>query len=418
MTLRGALLAVLLLIFAAATGAQDATQYPEIVEIQFEGNKTTQPKIMRREMVLSEGDPADPALIERSRQGIQDLGLFRRVSVRATAVDSGVKLTFTVREKYYILPLPRLAADLDGRSSVGGELRWNNLFGLNHSLRLRATRSELQQQDRGKQTSYVLSYVWPFAFDSPYTLRFSGGHTVSPVIGEVSYDETFDSFALLVSRTFPGDGPASQGWTFGLGPAWQNERRGGEGVPPAYGEAAALVAQASFRDIRFRVFSEEGVAYGVTLRGAREGLAADYDYSSISGGYSRLFAVGETAHQNINLGFDFGAYFDGPDDVRGFALGGSSALRNYKANFLEGNAFYLFTAEYVRPIGWPWLRAAAILEAGNVFGRPQDFSSDRVYTSAGLALRLRLQTFVNLEIEFGYAVSLDGGSGRVFGGRI
>ena len=394
-----------------------AEEFPRVVEIVFEGNRTTQPRVMRREMVIREGDAADPDRIERSRQGIQDLGLFRRVSVRQIAVEGGVRLVFTVREKFYVLAYPRLSANLDGQSSFGAELRWNNVFGLDHSLRARVSQSELQQTNRGTQTNYFASYAAPFLGDSPYSLSVSAGHSLSPVTVPVVHDETFDSASFLVSRTFSVDGPASQGWTLGSGLAWENEKREGPGVPPAYGEATSLVLRASFRDIRFRVYSEEGVAYGLTLRGAREGFASDYNSSSLNGNFNRYVAVGETPHQNVNFGFEFGTAFDVPVDVNRYNLGGGSALRAYDANFLEGDAYYLLSAEYVRPLGRPWLRGAVIGEAGNLFQRTQD-SESRVYGSLGLALRLRVQWFVNLEIEFGYAIPLDGGEGRVFGGRV
>lgn len=393
-------------------------EYPPVMEIVFEGNNTTQPKVMLREMVIREGDLADPEKIERSRQGIQDLGLFRSVTVEQTPVRGGVKLTYTVREKYYILPYPRLSANLEGQSSYGAEVRWNNILGLNHSLRVVASQSNLRRTGRGKQTNYAISYNAPFLFDSPYNVNLTTGRVISPVTGDVSYDETFNNASLTVSRTYSGGGPASQGWTLGSGVLWQSESREGPGVPPPYGKATALLGRADYRDVRFKVYSEEGVAYGLAVAGAKKGFASDYNYSTLTGNYTRLFAVGETAHQNLNFSFDAGARFDGPREVNVFTAGGSGSLRGYKRNFIEGNAFYLLGAEYVRPIGWPWLRAAVILEAGNVFDRPQDISADKVYTSLGVSLRVRLPLFVNFELEAGYALPLNGGPGKIFGGRV
>lgn len=400
-----------------------AADLPAIREIAFEGNTKTQPKVMLRELVIQPGDAADPARIERSRQGILDLGLFQNVTVKQTPIEGdegGIKLTFVVREKWYILPLPRAAANLDGQSSVGAELRWNNLFGLNHSLRAQFTQNDLRQSDRGKQTSYLVAYAAPFFLDSPYNLRVAAQHRISPVEEEVFYDERFDSASVFVSRTYSDGGPASQGWTLGSGLIWQNEKREGEGVPPAYGEATAPTFSAGYRDIRFKLYSEEGIAYGASVTGAREGYASDYNYSRINANYQRLLAIGETPHQNLNFSAGIGSYFDGPDDddVTEYSLGGSGSLRGYDVNTFEGNAYYLLAVEYVRPIRWPWLRVAAIIEAGRIFERPQDLSLRDVRTSAGVSLRIRVPTFVNLELEIGCAVPLDGGPGRLFGGRI
>jgi outer membrane protein assembly factor BamA len=128
--------ASILLACLLSGAAPDAAAAPPVVEIRFEGNRHTRPVTMQRELLLREGDPADQGLIERSRQAIQDLGLFRSVEVLQESVPEGVRLVFTVVEKWYVLVYPRLTANSDGQNSYGAELRWNNLWGLNHSLRV------------------------------------------------------------------------------------------------------------------------------------------------------------------------------------------------------------------------------------------------------------------------------------------
>jgi hemolysin activation/secretion protein len=60
-----------------------------------------------------------------------------------------------------------------------------------------------------------------------------------------------------------------------------------------------------------------------------------------------------------------------------------------------------------------------ILEAGNVFEDAQAARLGRVYSSLGLGVRLRIPQFVNLEVELGWAIPLNGpGNGRVFGGKV
>ncbi|HVT35916.1 MAG TPA: BamA/TamA family outer membrane protein, partial [Nevskiaceae bacterium] len=330
----------------------------------------------------------------------------------------GVRVVFTVRERYYLLAYPRLSANLDGQTSYGGEVDWTNMFGLNYGLEAKVSASDRREANRGRETDYTLGFSAPFIFDSRYSLSLELSHNLSPVQDTVSYDETFDSAQAVVTRKLSGDGPASQGWMAGAGLLWQNENRAGPGVPQAYGESTAPLLQASYYDIRDRIFSAEGVAYGARIAGARRGLASEYNYSTLTLNYRRLMAVGQTEHQDINVYGYAGVYFDGPPEVHNFALGGSSALRAYNANFIEGNAYYLLRGEYLRPLGWPWLRGALILEAGNTFENARAFTLNRVYTSLGAALRVRLPLFVNLQLEVGYAVPLQGGGGRFFGGRV
>ncbi|MEK7758886.1 MAG: POTRA domain-containing protein, partial [Pseudomonadota bacterium] len=84
-----------------------------IARIEFAGNRVTQPQILLQEMLVKEGDSADPALIERSRQAIMDLGLFTSVLAVVEPGDDGSVLRILVKEKYYILPVPKLNRDED-----------------------------------------------------------------------------------------------------------------------------------------------------------------------------------------------------------------------------------------------------------------------------------------------------------------
>ena len=51
-----------------------------INEIRYEGNDVTQASLLNREIYIKKGDVVDDVLIEKSRQAIMDLGLFRTVS--------------------------------------------------------------------------------------------------------------------------------------------------------------------------------------------------------------------------------------------------------------------------------------------------------------------------------------------------
>lgn len=88
--------------------------WPPLASIRFEGNEVTREHVLLREMSVVPGDPADPVLIERSRQAILDLGLFRQVETQEEATPDGVALIVRVREKRCLLPIPRLDTSSDG----------------------------------------------------------------------------------------------------------------------------------------------------------------------------------------------------------------------------------------------------------------------------------------------------------------
>ena len=396
-----------------------ADEFPLIKTIDFEGNDTTQPKVMLREMKLHVGDAADPAAIERDRQAILDLGLFRWVSIHQERTEGGVHLVVSVREKYYILPYPRLSGNTDLQYGYGAELRWNNIGGLNQSLRTLVSRSNLKREGYGLQTTYLADYYAPFVFDSRYNLELTGEHMLAPVTGTTSYNETFDYGQVLVTRNFGGRS-ASQGWTVGGGVLWQNEDRWGEQAPPPYGMATALVGVASYRDVRFMVYSEEGVAYGTRVEGALKDIGSDYNYSSITAYWTRYLHVGEKPHQSLYLQADTGYFFNGPEINGGhFSLGGSSALHGYKKFTFQGDAYYHLAATFLRPVGWDWFRPEVVLEAGNVFDEARDASLDEIHWSLGLGARLRVSWFVNFEMEAGVAMPIGSGKHvRFFGGKV
>lgn len=409
-----------LLLFPAAAQLPPA-DFPPIREIAFEGNRTTRPEVMRREVVVRVGDAADPQRLERSRQGILDLGLFRRAGVRTEPMpDGGVRVVFTVKEKYYILPIPRIEGNSDREFGLGGQLRWNNFFGRNHTLRALAVRRDPNQVDRGKSNNYSLSYYAPLVWESPYNINLTASHNAQEITLPTIYRQVSQAHGVFVSRTYAA-GPASQGLTVGGGLNWSDQTHEGAAAPAASGQATALALSADYRDVRFYVYSEEGVGYGVRTETAREGLLADYSFARTTAYWNRQWALGATPHQSLRLGLNGGAYSGGGvgrlDGA--FSLGGSGELRGYSRDFVEGDAYYLATAEWLRPLGWRWLRGVLLLEAGDAAVGASRDNFGGPYASAGLGVRLRVPQFVSLEIQIGMAWPLvGGGEGRVFAGGV
>ncbi|WP_162932428.1 BamA/TamA family outer membrane protein [Solimonas sp. K1W22B-7] len=412
--------ALLLLLACTTVQAQEAPAQT-VREIAFEGNDTTQPRTLLRELPIAVGDPADAAQVERSRQAIQDLGLFKTVSVREEPVEGGVRLVFKVRERWYILPTPRVDAKAGGEYSYGAQLQWNNLWGLDHTLRVIWEREDTNEAGVGLQTNHAFSYSAPQVFDSRYSVGVSASEVVKPtdLAGGGSYEETLQSLSLGVSRSLSDSGPPSQGWSAGAGLGWLNQETDGPGAPPAYGSATAPFATLSYRDLHLHIYSEEGVSFRSSLQGAVDGLASDYGFLTYNGRYARYMHVGATDHQTLHLIAELGARIDGPPENDAYFLGGDSLLRGYDKEFVEGDAVYRVSAEFARPLHWRWLRWVLIAEAGNAFERPQDFSLSRIYTSVGAGLRLRLSWFVNVEIEAGVAIPVgDSGGTRFFAGGV
>jgi outer membrane protein assembly factor BamA len=400
-----------------------AQAQPLVSEIVFEGNEVTRESVLLRELSVTVGEPADPARIEHSRQAIQDLGLFRSVAVREEPTASGVRLVFTVEEKFYLLPLPRLSANLDGQYAYGLQLRWNNVAGLNHSLVIFAQQQDRQQRGIGREENYAASWFAPYVLDERTSFGASVAYTERPVQTEDGSGEYLErlrgaGFGFTYQLT---PGPSNRGWNIGPSLSWQSQATSGPLAPKADGLATALGLGLGYRDIRFRIFSEVGQSFGIRTDVATEGWLSDYDFTRATTGYARYLQLGQTEHQTLHLFAELGSFHGGPrpGNQKAFDLGGSGALRAFDNDFIEGDAFYRLAVEVARPVWRPWLRAVVILEAGNVFEDAQAARLGRVYSSLGLGVRLRIPQFVNLEVELGWAIPLNGpGNGRVFGGKV
>ena len=114
-----------------------AAQAAVVDEIVIEGNKKTRNGIIRQELWLQVGDEISEELIEKSRQSIMDLGLFKNVYVQHREEDGVNQLLVTLNEKkhdWYILP--KLDRNADGDITLGINWRANNHNGLNQNSKL------------------------------------------------------------------------------------------------------------------------------------------------------------------------------------------------------------------------------------------------------------------------------------------
>lgn len=415
----------LLLAFGSAVAAAPAAMLLPIREIRFEGNRVTRDRVLLRELVVAVGDPADPARIERSRQAIQDLTLFLSVTVTVEQrpQDGGVVVLFTVRERWFVYPYPLVDVNADGDLALGAQLRGNNLFGLNHTLRITAVRRTYDGDSRPDQISLTASYLAPLLVDTRWSAALAGGYLDRTVArGELSnYGEVTRYAEAQALRTLNRHGLLSQGWTIGGGLRFQHQTidPGSDPAPPSAGTAIAVLGSARYRDIRFNNYSETGTEFGNRIEIASKGLGSDYDYQRVTSSVSQSWPLGGVPYQTFELKADVGSYFGGGEGrLRdAFTVGGAELLRGYRRDQAQGDFLYYAAAEYLRPVIWNTLRLLLVAEAGSAW--PSLGSRERrpLYASIGIGLRLRIVVVVNLQFEIGVAMPLSGGgSARLFGG--
>ena len=137
--------------------------------IEMSGNSKTRDKVIRRELVFSEGDLYSSTAIKRSRARVQRLGFFETVDI-TTRQSKGernvVDVMVTVSER----PTGTFQVGA-GFSSVENfiataQISQNNLFGRGQSLSLQATLSSIRTLFSLRFSEpYLLDSFWQFSFD-------------------------------------------------------------------------------------------------------------------------------------------------------------------------------------------------------------------------------------------------------------
>ncbi|HEX4872540.1 MAG TPA: POTRA domain-containing protein [Nevskiaceae bacterium] len=391
--------------------------------IAFEGNAVTRDEVMRRETGLVAGDTVSAERLEQARQAIQDLGLFRSVSLRRETWPEGERVVFIVEEKYYLLPLPRVEANADGDTGYGVQLRWSNIAGLNHRLRALVVQRQYADSSRDAALTTVFNYDAPLIGGSRNSLRVALAHTDQRREPDPAppYDERLNRISLGLTRSL-SPGPPSQGWMAGAGLDWQSQDSRGPLAPPDQGMATALQAQLGYRDLRFDLYSERGTVFESSLLSTLGTLASDYAYLQADLAWRHFQPVGRLRHQSFNTLFQIGSYHGGPGQRPdpAYALGGSQLLRGYDRDRIEGDFRYVLGLEYLHPLGWDSVRLLALAEAGSAWPDASRGAGQPLYGSLGLGLRFRVSWFVNLDLEIGvaYPIGPDGEGLRVFAGSL
>jgi len=424
------------LFLAARVTAAEATSAPStpsasdevIVAIEFSGNRVTKERILLQEMVLKVGDRAIPELIESSRQGIMDLGLFTSVQAWTEKRAEGTVLRINVKEKYYILPVPKLNRNDDNQYSLGAELSLDNVAGLNQQVKLRYENEEANTLSSGRSVSYFLSYNYPRVYGTPFLFRTELSQNQLPAektsgaVVTSLYDKENWSVNMNLSRWLAQHGP-SRGWQVGGGLVWRQNRYQyvSGATDPDFHEAQVVGAsvQVQYLDVRDYLYSRQGENYGYTGEYSMTALGSDSRYTRHELFYRRYFLLEGVEHQNIDLqvrlDLSSGEMFR--TDVNAYTLGGSKALRGYATGTFSGNAFVVANLQYLRPLfGYPMFRGVLFVDAGNAYPSNERIALGDLHWDAGVGLRLRLKSFVKIDLRVDAAYAHDTGEWRYFAG--
>jgi outer membrane protein assembly factor BamA len=399
---------LLLLLFSLQATAQDVIQ-----DIRFEGNAITEAAIMLQEMVIKTGDEVDIGKIETSVQHIMDLGLFEQVNYRLDedASDSGKILTISVIERYYLIPLPTAKLNDNSELEYGVKLRWNNIWGLNHSLNWKIL-------DKGSsrgvhEFSIKADYAMPRLFFSRYQLTLITETTV-----DVDEDPTFgaqrqraSSYGVDILKWLNKDG-VSAGLFAGGGISYRSKQilALDVGGPPNQTENAVVYsARIGYDKTHEYLYNRGGISMQYRIDfSSGEGAYGDTTYSRHEFDFRNLHAYSREPPVNFNYHIVIGQSNNDVLGDKAFSLGGNTNLRGYRTDTYRGNALLRMNLEYLSKIGESsLLRKVYFLDTGDTPDRLSDIRLSSFKSSVGAGIRWKLRQFVNLDLRLDAAYAFE-----------
>lgn len=408
--------------FAEETGSATS---PVLDEVRFLGNKVTDASVMRQEMVVHEGQAYTPKLVEKSRQAIMNLGLFKSVEAEILHEQGRTILEVRVEERFYILPLPLLdyrpgflADEKATNYSYGGELRFDNLFGLNQRLKIRTEEKKYVDDIEPPEKKIDISYSYPRIIGTPYRLSVDAArkersvHTVEDETVVATTEIKSYSGGLFISRWLNPRG-VSEGWQAGAGVSASNNR-----VRDVFGSSdyrddrvVALNGSVGYYLVDQYPYNRDGREFDYSVSVSHEALGSDYEFWRNTFSYREytpLKAVDANLNTQLKLGLSFG-------HGEPYSLGSSTTLRGYESNTLEGKLLLLGNIEYHHHLsGYRQLRGVLFLDAGNVWPAVDKIDRNRLYTGLGVGLRWRVQSFVDITLRVDYAYNTDTGETKTY----
>jgi len=345
--------------------------FVELVNIS--GNVRTLDEVIRREVLLVEGDAFNTSKLRRSRQRIRNLGFFELVEIENKAGSAPDKTVIDVSVREKSTGEISFGAGFSSTSGVLADtsIRERNLLGRGQDLKLGLQVGE-------KQQLIDLSFTEPYFLNREVSAGFDVFRTVRDLQAESSFDRESLGFALRAGYRVTE--ALSQSWKYTLreeditdvpsDASAAIKEQEGEFVTSAIGQTLLY----DKRDSRFTPTDGYFVQFENTLAGF--GGDSRYLRNEVSSG--TFFSLAERWILNIGGG---GGYIVGiGDDIRiidRFFLGGN-ALRGFEdsgvgprdlatQDSVGGNWYYRGTVGLRFPLGLP-----------NEFGL-----SGRIFTDAG-----------------------------------
>ena len=410
-----------------------------IEKIEIRGNTKTKDKVIRRELAVSPGEVFDMVNVRRSRERIEGLNYFEKVSAdpEPTDVPNRRNLVINVDEKNTgNISMGAGFSTIDNLVGFVEVTQGNfDLFNPPHftgggqKARMRATVG-------GRRQDYLINFIEPWFLDRKLELDTSlyhrqtsfqstlydqqqtgGSVALTKALwsdfwrGRVSY--TFENVGItdvntaLVSPEIAAEAGTQLVSKLGLG-LTHDTRRGG--MIPTGGHRAEFISELAGGPL-----GGEADFYRLEMRGSQyfPGLAKGHNIEILG----RIGTIQGYGGDKVRL---FNRYFlGGPRTLRGYRFARVSP-RDSLGEAFGGNTYWFSSLEYSIPI-IERLRFAAFYDVGNVYSSAFSFNPNiskgeqLVQDNIGIGIRLNIPALGPLRLDYGIPLQHDArnsGSGR------
>ena len=404
------------LVFEITEGRQYSINKVTIV-----GNRFTQDKVIRRELVVTPGDPADEALLDVSRSRLMNMDMFEEVETSFAGAEkiNEKDAVIKVREKnaYDV----RIGAGFSDVDSLFGmiEASSRNFDITNPANYFRGGGQRLRMQGALglERAALNIDFTEPWLFDIP--LRLDMSVYLRESVYEYWDEERWGFRASLSKKIFDDFTSATAAYKFEqvnvhdmshkVAPETRRER------------GRDWVSQFSLELDRTTLDSltDPKNGYQVNLLGAISpqifGSSEDFYRVEAKALYVKSFFDDAIV---MSMGVKFGMV----DDFGGkpapiyerYFLGGSGTLRGFPYREVSpvdshdreigGQSMSAFTVEVSHPI-WNFIRGAVFADAGGVSKDVFDFGFDHFNIGVGYGLRLKMPMVpVPIKLDLAYPI--------------
>ncbi len=332
-----------------------------VERIDIHGNLRTIDKVIRREMLLVEGDPFSKSKLARSEQRLRDLNYFENVAVKTlpgTSPDKTVIDIEVVEQSTGELSIGAGFSTSDG-PLADLRIRERNLLGKGQDLTFATTIA-------GKRTEFDAAFTEPYFLDRDLSAGVDAYHITRDLQDESSYDLRKTGGALRMGYPLSEKWRQSLKYRFDQSEITDVDADASRFIRDQEGEriTSAIGQRLTYDNRDSTLFPTEGLYSWLDLEGAGLGGDAKYISGDIGSTYyvpvyekSVIFnilgevgAIQELGDDGVQINE---RYMIGGNNLRGFQKGGIGPRDVTTDDALGGNLYYRGSAELSFPVGFP-----------------------------------------------------------------